>query len=66
MQATNDQILRWPQVEAMTGLSRTTTWRLERKGAFPKRIQLSAKAVGWRKSEIEAWIEQLSSVNTDC
>jgi hypothetical protein len=27
------------------------------RGAFPKPIQLGERAVGWRDSDIEAWIE---------
>ena len=41
----------------MTGLSRTSIWREERKGNFPARVPLSAGSVGWRLSEVEAWIQ---------
>jgi prophage regulatory protein len=51
------KILRRPDVERMTGLSRTTIWRLERGGNFPQRVQLSANSVGWRSNEVLAWIE---------
>lgn len=51
------QILRTPDVVKMTGLSRVTLWRLERKGQFPARLQLSKNSIGWRKDEIENWIE---------
>jgi prophage regulatory protein len=50
-------ILRTSQVTALTGLSRTTLWRLERAGAFPTRVQLGANSVGWRAEEVKAWIE---------
>jgi len=50
-------ILRRREVERMTGLSRTTIWRLERGGDFPQRVQLSANSVGWRSNEVHAWIE---------
>ena len=49
-------ILRVDQVMARTALSRTTLWRLERRGAFPARRQLSPGAVGWIEAEVEAWI----------
>jgi prophage regulatory protein len=52
-----DLILREPEVKRLTGLSRTTRWRLERKGGFPQRRQLSENAVGWLGSEISQWIE---------
>ena len=51
-----EAILRWPAVTEISGLSRSTIWRLERDGKFPKRRQLGPKSVGWLKSEIEAWI----------
>lgn len=49
------EILRPRDLPAFTGLSRTTIWRLERDGKFPKRVRLSAGAVGYRRSEVEAW-----------
>ena len=49
-------ILRVDQVMARTALSRTTLWRLERRGAFPERRQLSPGAVGWVEAEVEEWI----------
>ena len=55
MSTIKDSILRFPQVKDMTGLSRTTIWRLEQTGDFPKRVQLSPNAVGWRESEINNW-----------
>jgi prophage regulatory protein len=47
---------RFPQVRTITGLSRSTIFRLEREGNFPKRRRLSAKAVGWVASEIHDWL----------
>ena len=52
-----DRILREPDVKAITGLSRTTRWELERKGQFPKKKQLSSTAVGWLESDIQRWLE---------
>ncbi len=50
------QILRRKQVESRVGLSRSSLYALIAAGAFPKQIKLSARAVGWRESEIDAWI----------
>lgn len=58
-------ILRRKQVEARTGLSRTTIYdRINPKSprydaTFPTPISLgaSAGAVGWLESELNAWIE---------
>lgn len=51
-----DRIIREPAVNDLTGLSRTTRWRLERAGKFPARRKLSENAVGWFESEIHEWI----------
>jgi predicted DNA-binding transcriptional regulator AlpA len=51
-------ILRTADVVRRTGLSRTTLWRLERKGSFPTRVQLGLNSVGWRVEEIDAWIDR--------
>jgi len=52
-----DYILRFPELRAMCGLSRSTIWRLEQEGSFPKRVQLSPNAVGWKKSSVSKWLE---------
>lgn len=52
----DDRILRNKDLDVITGLSRTTRWRLERAGNFPARRQLSKLAVGWLKSEIDVWM----------
>jgi prophage regulatory protein len=31
-------------------------WRLEKRGEFPKRIQLGPNSVGWFEDEVDAWI----------
>jgi prophage regulatory protein len=55
--APNDLILR-PERKRLVPLSDTTVWRMERRGEFPRRIAISEKRVAWRRSEIEAWLEQ--------
>lgn len=56
-----DQVLRWPKVREITGKSRTTIWRDEREGRFPKRVKLGMRAVGWLRSDLEAWLESLKA-----
>ncbi len=53
-----DKIIRVKEVLDLTGLSRTTLWRLEKKGQFPTRLPLTAGSVGWRLREVQAWIEK--------
>lgn len=52
------QIVKRPEVEAATGLSRSSLYRLAAAGQFPRPIKLGSRAVGWRADEIAAWIEQ--------
>ncbi len=53
-----ERILRTPDVMARTGLGRSTLWRMERDGRFPRRRTISGKMVGWLESEIDAWIRE--------
>lgn len=50
-------ILRRKQVEARTGLARSTIYQHVRAGTFPAPISLGAKSVGWIEAEINAWLE---------
>ena len=50
------QIIRLPQVQEMTGLSRVTIWRYELAGSFPARVNLGPNAVGWVMAEVENWL----------
>jgi prophage regulatory protein len=52
----SDEIWREKEVRLATKLGRTTRWRLENEGKFPARRQLSENAVGYLRSEIEAWL----------
>lgn len=56
-QEKNVRYLREPQVFDITKLSKTTRWRLEKKGHFPKRRKLSPNAVGWLENEINDWLQ---------
>lgn len=56
-------ILRRPEVEARTGLSRSTIYLKVAQGTFPKPINLGPRAVGWVASEIDAWLQQQVSAS---
>ena len=49
-------ILRRRQVEARTGLSRSTIYQRIKEGTFPAQVSLGAKAVGWIESDINDWL----------
>ena len=51
-------ILRLPTVKAITGLSRSTIYLRMSEGSFPRQVNLGSRAVGWRSSEVAAWMDQ--------
>jgi prophage regulatory protein len=53
----NDKILRRPEVEERTGLSRSSLYEAIKKGLFPKPLKLTERSVGWAESVINQWIE---------
>ena len=52
-----DRLLRLPEVKSRTGLGRSSIYRLVATGAFPRPRKLAERAVAWRESDIEKWIE---------
>ncbi len=49
-------ILRRKQVEARTGLPRSSIYAGMADGSFPRQIYLGAKSVGWLEAEVDDWI----------
>jgi prophage regulatory protein len=54
------KILRFKEIKELTSLSRTTIWRLENEGNFPKRRLIGPHSVGWLLSEIMGWMNSRS------
>ena len=51
-------MIRFPAVQVKTGgLSRSTIYRLERSGFFPKRRVVTPRIVVWDEIEIDGWIQ---------
>lgn len=51
-----DQHIRLRDVERITGLSKSSVYRLESLNQFPKRVKLSARASAWKASEVTKWL----------
>ena len=51
------RILRLPKVIGVTGLSRSTIYRMMRTGEFPAQVSIGPRTVGWRESEVIQWVE---------
>jgi prophage regulatory protein len=49
------RLLKMKDVVEQTSLHRATIYRLEARGEFPKRRQITRGRVGWWESDVEAW-----------
>lgn len=59
------KILRMPQLEHYVGLSRASIYRAIKKQQFPEPYRLTARAVGWRREDVDEWIAARERVSTD-
>ena len=46
---------RLPTVMRITGLGRSTIYRMIANSEFPRPVQLGPRVVGWRRSDIDSW-----------
>jgi prophage regulatory protein len=51
-----DKIYRLPSTLDITGLPRSSLYDQLKKGQFPEPVMLGKRAVGWRESDLMAWI----------
>ena len=51
-----ERILRRPDIEELTGLSRSTIYAMISEGTFPRPVRLGKRAVGWPASQVEEWL----------
>ncbi|APV40804.1 MULTISPECIES: AlpA family phage regulatory protein [Pseudomonas] len=62
MEQSNDPnaivILRRPQVEKRTGLTKSGIYFLINNGSFPRPVPLGRRAVGWIEAEVSAWLSR--------
>ena len=50
------QIYRRTDLEKRLGISRSTIYAWMKAGAFPPPVKLGQRAIGWRASDIDAWL----------
>lgn len=53
-----DRLLRRADVEAITGLKKSSIYTLMREGKFPKCVYVTGKAVAWSESKVYAWVNE--------
>jgi|tagenome__1003787_1003787.scaffolds.fasta_scaffold20973904_4 prophage regulatory protein len=54
----SQRFLVYPDLRSQKGIvhSKTQLWRLEKKGQFPKRVQITPGRHGWLEEEIDQFI----------
>lgn len=55
-----ERFIREPECKHITGLSRATRHRLQKKGDFPKPVKINGTISVWQLSKVNHWIEQNS------
>ncbi|WP_112184624.1 AlpA family phage regulatory protein [Ralstonia sp. GX3-BWBA] len=61
----DDKILRLPAVLSITGTGKTTLYEWMKLDLFPRQIRLGSRAVGWRASEVAAWLASRTPPNVE-
>ena len=52
-----DRLVRLPAVIDRTAPAKTTIYGLMKGGLFPACLRVGVRAVAWRQSQIDAWVE---------
>lgn len=56
-QVRRDRLLRLSEVEALSGLKKSTIYLLMKRSNFPRCIQVTARCVRWPESAVLQWIQ---------
>jgi prophage regulatory protein len=52
------RLLRLKQVLEVTGFTRSTLYRKIGNGTFPRPVHIGDRAVAWRESDVERWMDE--------
>ncbi|WP_306131335.1 helix-turn-helix transcriptional regulator [Roseivivax marinus] len=61
-----DRILRRPEVERITGLSKSTLYRMIARGDFPAPARIGERAVGWHSRIVIDWLTTAAESRETC
>lgn len=56
-QVKRDRLLRLPEVEAITGLKKSTIYLLMKRGEFPRCVQVTPRCVAWPESAVLQFVQ---------
>jgi prophage regulatory protein len=59
------RIIRLPEVMDRTGLGRSSIYKLQAEGRFPRSIALTERSIGWYAYEVDAWIQERLDARSD-
>lgn len=57
------RLLRRPEVEKRTGLSRSSIYALMDRGEFPRPRRIGQRAVAWDEATLERWLATRAEAN---
>ena len=57
------RLLRRPEVEKLTGLSRSSIYALMDRGEFPRPRRIGQRAVAWDEATLERWLATCAEAN---
>lgn len=52
----HDRIITLAEVRARFPVDRTTLYKMHTSGRFPKPVNLGVRRLGWRESDVQAWL----------
>lgn len=52
-----EEIWRLPRVIATIGMGRSWVYIASSQGRFPAPVRLGARAIGWKRSDVLAWLD---------
>jgi prophage regulatory protein len=58
----NNEILRPRDLPQVTGLGKTSIWRLEKAGVFVRKLKLSSGCVGYLRSDVQEWLANRQTI----
>ncbi len=59
--ARQKRLMRWPEVERLTGISRSSLTSMAANGLFPRPVQVSVHITAFLSHEVYEWLDGLDS-----
>ncbi|MBW2186923.1 MAG: AlpA family phage regulatory protein [Deltaproteobacteria bacterium] len=56
-----DSLLRMKQVLEIVPLGKSTVWKMVAENKFPQPVKLSERCTAWRESDIQRWMDELTT-----